>query len=434
MRIQTSIEFLIILAAVAGVSVAFIYAYEHAGNQVRSIYGYLNETQQGTTNAMVSSNKSTQVALYVYAPPASYMGGSSGLEVIVAFPPNSSAVSIIPTSQAFSFIPFNITSSNITSPYIAYFQAVPKEAGEKSINVLVKVIDNGNITYSKANASTYVYNANASSSPANTTKTITASILQSNDSVLYSLSTKNNLPRLSETSHCTYINFWYNPLSFENQCGNAAWDFSIFSDGCYDAGSTGRTYCVYEDPSGSYTRNVSASSGYTYNITLSLTYGNTTYTSNINSNEPHANLFDGAYVVGNVTITGQISGQSVQSPSTVEVLGSNSSTYPINMGYYNTYGQYLSSMEAKLGYYNGSGVNPTEFSSIQQSISSYNTYLSRFISTAADKACSIYIRNGTAYLSCPASSPLDFGNITVHIYNQTIGRSLYVGGSTINVK
>jgi len=434
MRIQTSIEFLIILAAVAGVSIAFIYAYGHAGNQVRSIYGYLNETQQGTASAMVSSNRSTQVMLYVYAPPASHIGSSSGLEVIVAFPPNSSAVSITPTSQAFSFIPSNMTSGSITSPYIAYFQAVPKEAGEKSISVLVKVINNGNITYSKANASTYVYNANASSNHTNAAKTIAASMLQGNDSVLYSLSTRSNLPRLSETSHCTYINFWYNPLSFEDQCGNAAWDFSIFSDGCYDAGSTGRTYCVYENPSGSYTQNVSASSGYTYNVTLSLTYGNTTYTSNINSNEPHASLFNGASVAGNVTISGQISGQSLQSPSTIEVLGSNSSAYPINMGYYNTYGQYLSAMEAKLGYYNGSGVNPTEFSSIQQSISSYNNYLSRFINTAADKACSIYIRNGSAYLSCPASSQLDFGNITVHIYNQTIDQSLYVGGSTINVK
>lgn len=432
MRAQTSIEFLIIMAAVAGMSVAFIYAYAHAGNQVDSIYGYLNKTQQANAFPKID-NASLHAEIYAYMSQAISLDGSGTLEVIAALPRNSSSISITPYSSAFYFYPASISSNYTYSPYIAYFQAIPKYAGTWNLTVSAVIAADGTSIIKRAYASAYVQGIGTPSRNGTAGRAISASLSQGNDSVLYGLSHEAGVPKLGETSHCTYLNFWYTPLSFQSQCGNAAWDFSMFSDGCYDAGSTGRTYCVYENPTGYYTQNVTSQEGYSYNLALALKYGNATYMSSIGSSEQHAELLYGNALAGNVTVSGQ-AGQPVQSPSLFEVMDSAQSSYPVGIGAYDTYGQYFSSMEAKLGYYNGSGVGPSEFSSIQQSVSSYNAYLDSFLGTGAQKGCSVAYYKGIGYLSCPAAAPLDFGNITVDIYNSTINKSLSVDGSTINVR
>ncbi len=431
MRAQTSIEFIIIMAAVAGMSVAFIYAYAHASGQMNSVYGYLNSTES-TGNPTASGNEGIQTEIYAYITPVINQDSSGTLEVILAMPQNASSAVITPASGAFSFYPESISLNYTYSPYIAYFRAIPRYAGNANLTVKATITIGNSLVQSTAYASAYV--ALGAQQSNNTAEALSASLSQRNASVLYGLSQSINVPKLVETSHCTYLNFWYTPLSFQDQCGNAAWDFSIFSDSCYDAGSTGATYCVYKNPTGYATQNATVQDGYTYNLTLGLRYGNSTYISNINSNGRHAALLRGNTVVGNVTVSGQISGQSVQLPSAIEVMDSGQSSYPIGIGAYSTYGQYMSSASAKLGYYNGTGVGSSEFSSIQQGISSYNSYLGSFLGTDAYTVCNVISSGGNAYLSCPASSALDFSNITVDLYNGTADGSVQVDGSTVYVR
>jgi hypothetical protein len=434
MKAQTSIEFLMILAAVAGLSATFVYVYGHVGTQVDAVYGYLNKTQQGNVTA-IQGGAAAKIEVYAYVPALAYTGRSSGIEVIAALPANASNMSITPESQDFSFSPGYVSVNASLSPYIAYFQAVPRLAGNASIEIIARVVENnGAVIRRSINESTFVYASSTSTSSKYDSTRATATISESNESVLYALSGKDNVPKLEETSHCTYLNFWYTPLSFQDQCGNAAWDFSVFSDGCYDAGSTGRTYCVYEDPAGAYTSNITGQGGYLYNLTLSLAYGNETYIAIMNSNRKEAPLRLGNRTEGNVTIGGQIDGQSAQSSSSMEVMDYNMNQYPIGIGAYGTYEQYSSALGAKLGYYNGSSVGSSEFSSVQQSISSYNTYMGRFLNTSTASGCSVIRYGGSYYLSCPAATPLDFTNITVYLYNYTADETLYADGSTINLR
>ncbi|MEM0150073.1 MAG: hypothetical protein QXW10_04210 [Candidatus Micrarchaeaceae archaeon] len=433
MKAQTSIEFLLILAAVAGMSVTFIYAYEHASSQMNSIYGYLNAT--GKENNFTMPNPAgVHARAYMYVAPIMYLNGTGSVEVIAALPQNASSVEITPASNAFDFLPSDIYANSTFSPYIAYFQAMPRQTGKEEIAVIVKITDGNAIMYEEANASTYVYGQNAPPGSNATLEPISASVKQNNDSVLYGLSQKEGVPKLEETYHCTYLNFWYTPLSFKDQCGNAAWDFSIFTDGCYDSGSTGRTYCVYEDPTGTYTQNVTYSSGYLYNATLSLAYENSAYVSNMNNKKTEAALLEGNAVAGNAVISGQIIGQAVQQPSSMEVVDSNGSAYPVGIDAYDAYEQYFLAMEGKLGYYNGSGVDSSEFSSIQQSVSAYNAYLSKFLGTPADKSCNVTSSTDNDYLSCPAAAPLDFENVTAYLNNISVNRTILADGSTINVR
>ena len=434
MKAQTSIEFLMILAAVAGLSATFVYVYGHIGTQVDAVYGYLNETQQSNYTA-IQSNAVVRIEMYAYVPPIEYTGRSSSIEVIAALPANTSNMSITPESPDFSFSPAYVSVNASLSPYIAYFQAVPRFAGNASIKIIARAVESdGTVAYESINESAFVYAPNTSTGIEGNSAHAAATLSESNESVLYALSGKDNVPKLEETSHCTYINFWYTPLSFQAQCGNAAWDFSIFSDGCYDAGSTGRTYCVYKDPTGAYTSNITGQGGYLYNLTLSLAYGNETYMAAVNSNRKEAPLRLGNLTKGNVTIGGQVDGQSAQSSSSMEVMDYNMNQYPIGIGAYGTYEQYSSALGAKLGYYNGSSIESSEFSSIQQSISSYNTYLGRFLNTSAASGCSVINYSGSRYLSCPAAAPLDFTNITVYLDNYTADETLYADGSTINLR
>ncbi|MGC8538202.1 MAG: hypothetical protein ACP5MZ_04485 [Candidatus Micrarchaeia archaeon] len=434
MKAQASIEFLMILAAVAGLSATFVYVYGHVGTQVDAVYGYLNETQQ-SNNTLIQSNAAAQIEIYAYVPPVAYTGRSSGIEVIAALPASASSVDITPESQDFSFSPDNVSVNASLSPYIAYFQAVPRSAGNASVEVIARWVgSNGTTVYKSINESVFVYASNASAGGKDNSAHVAATLLGSNESVLYALSSDEEVPKLEETSHCTYINFWYTPLSFKAQCGNAAWDFSIFSDGCYDAGSTGRTYCVYEDPTGAYTSNATGQEGFLYNLTISLAYGNETYIATLSSNRKDALLKLGNLTEGNARVGGQIDGQSIRPPSAMEVMDYNTNQYPIGIGAYNTYEQYSSALDAKLGYYNGSSVESSEFSSIQQSVSSYNAYLERFLNASAVKGCGVIGYDGSYYLSCPASAPLDFTNITIYLDNNTIDKTLYVDGSTINLR
>ena len=434
MKAQTSIEFLMILAAVAGLSATFLYVYGHVGTQVDAVYGYLNETQQSNYTA-IQSNAVAQIEVYAYVPPIAYTGRSSSIEVIAALPENVSNMSITPQSQDFSFSPMHVLVNASLSPYIAYFQAVPRFAGNASVEIVARAVESdGTVAYRSINESAFVYASNASTGTGSNSAHATATISESNESVLYALSRKDNVPKLEETSHCTYLNFWYTPLSFQAQCGNAAWDFSIFSDGCYDAGSTGRTYCVYKEPTGAYTSNITGQGGYLYNLTISLKYGDKTYIAIVNSNRKEAPLRLGSLTEGNVTIGGQIDGQAAQSPQSMEAMDYNMNQYPIGIGAYDTYEQYSSALDAKLGYYNGSSVESSEFSSIQQSISSYNTYMGRFLNTSAAGSCNVIEYDGGSYLSCPAAAQLDFTNITVYLDNYTADETLYADGSTINLR
>ncbi|MGC8538104.1 MAG: hypothetical protein ACP5MZ_03955 [Candidatus Micrarchaeia archaeon] len=434
MKAQTSIEFIMILAAVAGLSATFVYAYAHLGTQMDAVYGYLNRTQQNN-NTTMQGDYGTRMEIYAYVPPIAYTGKISTIEVIAALPDNAGSMVIMPKSQYFDFSPDKVSVNASLSPYIAYFQAVPRFAGNASVEIVARAVEsNGTVMYKSINESTLVYTSGTSTGSIDNSTHITATLSESNESVLYALSGKEEVSKLEETSHCTYLNFWYTPLSFQNQCGNAVWDFSIFSDGCYDAGSTGRTYCVYEDPTGAYTRNITGQSSYMYNLTLSLAHGNKTYIATVNSNRKEAPLLMENLTEGNVTIGGQVDGQAAQAPSLIEVMDYSMNQYPIGIRAYDTYEQYSSALDAKLGYYNGSGVESSEFSSIQQSISSYNIYLGRFLNTSEYKGCSVIGYKYSAYLSCPITAPLDFTNITVYLDNYTADKTLYVDGSTINLR
>ena len=436
MRLQTSLEYILILAAVASMAVAVMGAYNgFAVRQKASIYGLIgNETGSRQLNGSAAP-AGYPAYLYAQMPSLIYLNRSSSLYLVFSLPGGSSISYAEAESPAWVSVLPGAYRNVSGSVGLLSFSVIPRAQGQFAIHLLVQL---AGINSTFRNITVQGYSAlpaqlNASEPPA----TLSASIVRHNESVLFGVSMPNQTLYATEWSHCIETNFWGNPLPTGQQCGGAQWEYFQWSTSC-DQGAwlDTVTYCVELLGTNTSVSTIGQSQSYSYNITLGLHGGGLNLSSNLSSTRNSSPLMSGGLAYGNATVHGQPVGDAPQPYYDLVVLNTPGGLRAANQSGYYAYRQALDSFVSTMDYYNGS--SPADPSPIQTAMGAFNL-ASRQLSDSPQaglQGCGMVRLNGSVSYACRPFSPLVYGNITAYVHGGLAAgnQSLFVDGSAINVK
>lgn len=423
MKIQTSMEFIILLVGISAFSIAAIGMYLHFSHSQDSVYyNLLNSTSNISANTAYSSSPPSEpFYVSVYSPSVAYVNTSSSIDVVL-YTSNATLDYLDMNSPTLEHTPTSYSGIALNQASVFSFSIVPEHAGYSNVSISIEATGPGGVYH--YNKSLQIYSVYAASSgsgiqPNNTNllPVLSASLYPHSEAVLSSIDSGAGLYQLTEWSHCSYTGFWHHELSIQTECGNAKWYFWIFSSYCYyNSGSSTVTYCVYENPTGASLDSIGTQSTYQYNLTLSLSNSSkniylVSSISNSGNTSPILSAINGTRV-GNATVSGQISGYASPQDYSYYLLNKSSNYTVVNSSAYSQYMQAYDNLNYVLDYYNDSGIGGSELSTIQQTISSYNKESSAMLDAeAANSPCSVVEYSGKAWYYCKLFS-IEFDNIT----------------------
>ncbi|MGC8622455.1 MAG: hypothetical protein ACP5UC_00620 [Candidatus Micrarchaeia archaeon] len=441
MKVQSSMEFMIILVAVSafaasalGIYSGFFHTQHASFENILSVAG-----SNKTVNWQLNNVQNAYIE--VYAPHIAYLNESSSLQVAV-YADNAIIESASMSSPFLRHTPSGYSGIEVDGVSILPFNIMPSTVGEENATVSVGLDYNGSIHYYNKSVQLYsiVQGSSFNASKARSSLlTFSASLYPHSISVLSSISKGASLYKITEWSHCSYTNFFHNELSMQAECGNAKWYFWIFSSRCYyNSGSATRTYCIYENPSGASTYAIAPNTSYSYNVTLDL-YNSSSgvYLSSELLSSRHSNPIESinGSQVGNAIVGASIAAYVPSQYYSYYLLNKSGNYTAVNESAYSQYLQAYNNMNYVLSYYNSTGIDSSELSSIQQAISSYNTQSGIFYySKPAASPCNVIEYSGSYWYSCSALS-MEFGNITAFLETLPhLNSSEVFDGSNINVR
>ncbi len=429
---QTSVEFLIILAAVTALMVLVLGVYSGFSSQQEAGFNALNgmvALNQAPGQGMMQSQAAKAS---IYLPSASYTNITNAAYLVVYPGSQGSIRKAQLDSMGALFLPENYSGIGYQDPYILYFSMLPTKDGLIRVNATVVLQEGNNETLLSANSTTFStqWQGNTTSIPV---QTASASISRRSESLSYGIANSTKIFSISQSTSCTRLNFWANPLPITDQCGNASWMVRIYTAPCFSAGSPSMTYCFYKNYTGRSTGRISASYDATYNITLGLNLGGLALTSDLTSAKASSTIEGSGKAYGNTAVYGEVIGYGDQPSQGLAIMQAPGSSYLIPLSYYQTSLQYWNNLESMLGYYNNSLVSEDTLSAIQQSVSANNNYLKTlFNASAGQSPCNV----ASSSVTCKPSAPLIYTNITVALdsalppWNSTLN----VEGSTVNIR
>ncbi len=404
MKQQASLEFLIIAGAISLLVLSAI-------------------TQYG---GMVKRYGSPSVPYIAYSPPASptyyqrpYLEAtmpvvSSGLQnrlTLAAYGCSNGTVSVSMNSSTISFSTYNITQ-NFFNVWV-YSDAFFPSTGLNRAGVRYSISCNG-LEYNGSQELSTTY-LQAPAQPA-----YSAYLSKRNESINYSIHLQ-DAQSLSETSHCTYENFFYTPYSIGGQCGTAdAWEYSVQSGICSsNGGSFTATICVLPQDSGYDLVTGSSINGYSYSANLTMA-GGYLLSSRISSNAKVSGVYYSGKDVGTVHVENVTSAQPLHDAALVYA----GNVIYVNSTYLNEYVQARQSLFSLLSYYNSSSVSSDVASQIQQGLYEYNHYQSQLMAVIGNSTPS-KCRISAGYMECPSQYPL------YYTINASISPSYWIQNQTI---
>ncbi len=430
MKIQTSIEFLLILSAISILSLGLVSAYK--SNMSSDQYALNSVMQNSNTISTFNSSSSGIVqdpGIFVNVPINSTIGMLNTMQVVLYGCINGTG-SVRLSSGSVAFSQNDIEKIPLENLAVSSVVFDPTSAGPNQINVSYSITctnaeKSGNNTFT-----TYSTVPHGSSfGTGNSSASLSAYISDRNESVSYPISLQGNAENIGQSSHCTSTGFWGNPYPVWIECGSSnAWDYRIESDVCYwDSYSLTKTYCILPQNSNRDLYGVNTSNySYHYSFALSIASKYGELASNV-ANSANSELIDGGYQVGSVNIENVSGVADYQMP---EFIGNSSDKVIANTELYQQYVQARNNMYSMLGYYNNTEVDPSTASSIQQAIASYETAASDLVASSGQglQACSIVAGN---YICRPSYlfSYVINAKTNLSLQNQT----LYYEGSVINV-
>ncbi|MEM0154256.1 MAG: hypothetical protein QW814_00255 [Methanothrix sp.] len=416
-KLQSSIEFIVILAAVSGMAVIGISYYSN----IRSVF----------TNAIASANQSSIhlgsanspntgndiISAYIFAPTLElgkisqatlFVSTSMASNIIINT--SGSGVRINPAGLA------NKTGS-FGSAYLFYL--TPFSTGMDNITMRITAENDSKIYYKKISFELPAYEPYTYDKKSNSSSTISSIYLKpKSEYILYYPGNPENLYNITESSHCSYLNFMGDQMPIQSQCGNASWYFWSFSANCYygSAQVLTKTYCIYKHYSGYNASSISTNASYLYNISLGLGYDGLNLSANTNQSVIQAKLFSGNSTYGNVTI-----GNSIYAESPINglyLIRSKSGNYIASDSNYTALEYAYSNIENDLAYYNNS--DNGNVGTINREIYSFNNVLSQTLKSlenANSNQCSVTKTANLVEYKCSPEAPFDFNNISIKIKN-----------------
>ena len=416
MRQQTSLEFLIIAGAIG---VLVLFSITQYGGIVRQ---YKNVSGVHPANYSIPENPVYYQKPFLEAsiPMVSSPDYQNELAVAV-YGCSNGTVSIFLNSTSIDF-----SSNNITQRFYnvwVYEDGFTPSIGLNKAHLTYEILCDGS-SYNGSDSLSTIYSQSGSQPQ------YSAYLSERNESIDYGIQ-KQEILSLTESSHCTYEDFFYKIYPIQFQCGSAnAWEYRVSSSLCSsNGGSPTETVCIVPGESGYNMSTISQyQTAYTYsaNLTIAGTY---LLSSRISSANKESTVYYDGQAVGNATVENVSSEQT--NPGTFLVHSQKLS--PANYTYMNEYNQARSNLYSLLTYYNSSEVSYDIASGIQQEVAAYGYSETQLIAAAngtTQTQCSI--QNDS--IICPAKYPFYYMiNATIspkYVYqNQTLSYS----GSIIKV-
>ena len=434
-RAQATIEFMVLLGATASLAIVGLAMYHHLTASQATVFTALD-------NASASIHQPQQQAvperysISISLGGTSYMNRSNTFYLLITAPYGAYITGASITSTGGTVVPSTIAPETTDGITLARLSFVPSAAGPGSVSASVYVAYNGSST--ELNGTAYTYSVpfigtgptGYSSSPQ-----FSASITSANQSVAYPVGQPVGIGYATEWSHCSYHSWSGSLLPFGSQCGDANWDFNVWSDSCYwTHGVVGATYCVKLNSTPSSYSTISGGQGYLYQMELRLYNQTLSLAAEANSSSGTSGLRD-AYgrAMGSMGITG-VSGIGPDPSQGYVVLNASGSRRVVTLSGYQSFEQALNNLDSVMGYYNQTGIQDSDLSVIQATIQGYDNQALQFTnsSNAPDPRCSLSSVNGSLeYLCSPVSGLYYTINASVDGMNGL--QYVSVGGSTVRI-
>lgn len=423
MKIQASLEFVLITSAIAVISLSAITLYGKDMAVQRTLVGAITNITPPNYGPPQPAGAAADPQIAIYVPPNSTTYSGSNLQV-TAYGCAYGAANVTLSSSSV-FFSNNRTSARVLGAAVLSMPFEPLLQGPNTIDIRYD-FSCGNVTKSGSESlSTYArsYPSNASAA------SYSAYISNRSEEISYALGPPSQVINLTERGYCTQSNFWGSPLPISEQCGTSAWGYMVFSDYCYytKAVSVTSTQCITPVATGYSTVGVSDSAAYSYGFSLAISSPFGVMRAVVGGNGEAALKLDNE-TVGRVSVAG-VSGQGQAQGVTLISGGDGYSVAdPAAMAQYI---QARNSLYGTLDYYNSTSVDDSTQSSIEQSVSAFvgaSKNLRGGNPVAA--ACTV---SGGAYV-CGASTPFTYV-IDVNVSQDLLGanQTLYYLGSEINL-
>lgn len=421
MKLQASLEFLLILAIIGGLSLAMLTSYKSTLSKNQDLLSAISPNNS-LQNLTLNSQSPQNFGVAFYLPANSTLDKSNPIQ-IATFGCNSGTLSVFFNSSSITFaenkIDVQVSGIGLNAAYFT-----PEVQGYHQIDVnynyscgdLHKNAELNLTTYSFPSIVSFVNN-----SPS-------AAITDRKEQISYNRINDGPLVGVTEFDHCTYAGI-FGPTGISSQCDTSnAWEYSVFSSYCYSTSNyQTRTYCIVPYPTG-YLMGHPDPLNYSYNYSflLDIYSQNLDFKANL-SNNHGSKLFLNGHNVGNVTISRVSGTTNIQE---INFLIFNGNSKVSNPSAYSQYFQAKNNLYGNLDFYNGTTVSTDIQSSLDSSVLAYSKSLNNLInSTIQNSPCAIQASSYVCNSLSLFSYEIDINAIGTPLLNSTISSE----GSVIKI-
>jgi|GEM_PF-4086655 len=435
MRIQSSLEFIMILVGVSIFSLFVISQYIPLANiQSGSFSKLSNKLLNSNTSNSNSLNtyNTIQPNVTLFLPNTSYINKSNNLNILFSYPGSYRINSIKLVSENAIIYPNNI--SNISGSFIKLvgLNFIPKVAGLLHINAAIILTVGNSIfkyNYSGVSFSKYPSPYNNTSNNSNNSNNTVALISNRNESILFYPSNATQISNVQEWQHCTYINGLFGtPLPEYRQCGYNTYGFSLAdwsSGGCV---VHSKYVCFKFSGSNVYLQNISNRDTYLYKINLYTNINNINASTMLSNNFSSNQLISNNIKIGSAEINNVFTFNPNYSGYVIENKSNNK--YIVNSTYYNNYLNATSRLGLILAEANGTNEPSNFYNYVNNVVGKINYYYSEIINEQPVEINKCTLSNDQ--LICKLNYPFVY-NITVNIFNQSINKTVNYEDSIIHI-
>ncbi len=424
LKLQTSLEFIIILACVSVLSLSAILLYGNLFSASRPVFREINSTAFSFgSNALlpVPAVQRPEVSAYM---PLNATTNSDSMMQLDAYGCSNGTVQYNISSGSIAFTDWNF-SVPVHGISITNDTFEPLYSGEDGAVLHYSINCSGGSASGALSLETYA----PSSQPASGgNHSYYVTFYSRNESILYPLNDTNYINKFIQFNHCTYATLWGRILSPSSQCNHFsnAYDYMLFNSGCLAPYySYMQTYCIV--PSSSNFSIINGSSeklSYKFSIGISTASG---MLSAMFNNSNSSTVYLGGKAIGNATIS-SIFEENAGAQQPLEINGTEYSFASYSA--YSNFEQESSVLFSMLSYYDNSEIGGSTSSSIQQSIYTYSRDAQSLEESSGQQSghCSI----AGKYYICKAPFPFVYSiniNTTYNLQNQT----LYYDGSAVTI-
>ncbi len=425
MNVQTSLEFLLILSAVAVLSLCVLSFYGKTlafDRLAPSAFAAANFSNAGNSNSAAAE---PGIAINV---PVNSLSLSGNPILVESFGCGAGTEKITLNATGIIFSQNSILA-NFTGLALKYVYFDPENTGMHSIGIAYSIKCNKTIISGERSYLTY---SSPSVSAVQQAGEAGVSIKYAKENLLYAARSF-SINRLQGSTLCTERNIWTGSIYPPNvQCGTgASWDYMVFDGSCEAPDwSYSRTYCFVPEPSG-YDAIIpeAGNVSYAYNITLSIDTSYGIISANLSSSNHISPVMFSGREIGNATVE-SVTASLFSPPAMIQ-----SPNLRINAsGRYPYYANAERAAYQVLHFYNSTGVSSSVSSSVQEAVSAANSEEKNLIGNPAPQTQGPCTYAAHTY-KCKALSPFSYvinitanagpgiGNLTVPYY-----------GSVINIK